>query len=252
MTAAMRGAGVALGDRSKLRLLVVGPNGSPGPGGATPHTNPGRWSPGANAAEDTYMYGSRRVQDDAKIFGLSGDMIALLGTALLGLAGYMMQNKVSRDASETQHNVTQETAAQARAEEKAGKQLERTMRQNADFIFPFSGSIEHFAIAFRLAAAQCGLEAYIAVHGWEIISPPTQPYATVMTTGTPTVITSLLTHPFTEALPPEDIAHLAADPAARGLWVDLAVHTMLPPLRTIVSLLKTQACHHSITPPHQN
>ena len=60
--------------------------------------------------------------------------IALLVTALLGIAGYVVQNKASITANATQHELVQEAAERQRAEDKAGKQLERVQAQMAEFI----------------------------------------------------------------------------------------------------------------------
>ena len=64
--------------------------------------------------------------------------IALLVTALLGIVGYMVQNKASITANATQHELIQEAAERQRAEDKAGKQLERVLLQQQFFLNPFT------------------------------------------------------------------------------------------------------------------
>ena len=51
--------------------------------------------------------------------------IALLLTALLAVAGYIVQNKNAADANKVQHEVVQEAAEREKGEAKAFKQLER-------------------------------------------------------------------------------------------------------------------------------
>jgi hypothetical protein len=63
--------------------------------------------------------------------------IALLVTALLGIVGYVMQNKAAIAANGTQHELIQEAAERQRTEDKAGKQLERTQLQQQYFLNPF-------------------------------------------------------------------------------------------------------------------
>jgi hypothetical protein len=74
-------------------------------------------------------------------FSLMGGMrywpcaaIALLVTAVLGIAGYVVQNKASIAANVTQHELIGEAAERQRQEDKAVKQLERVQMQNAEFV----------------------------------------------------------------------------------------------------------------------
>ena len=64
-----------------------------------------------------------------------GAAIALLVTALLGIAGYVVQNKASITANATQHELIQEASERQRAEDRAGKQLERVQTQNAELVY---------------------------------------------------------------------------------------------------------------------
>jgi Na+-translocating ferredoxin:NAD+ oxidoreductase RnfG subunit len=56
--------------------------------------------------------------------------IALLVTALLGIVGYMVQNKASITTNATQHELIQEVVERQRVEKKVGKQLDRVQLQN--------------------------------------------------------------------------------------------------------------------------
>jgi hypothetical protein len=64
--------------------------------------------------------------------------IALLVTALLGIVGYVIQNKAAIAANATQHELIQEAAERQRVEDKAGKQLERVQLQQKEFLNPFA------------------------------------------------------------------------------------------------------------------
>ena len=64
--------------------------------------------------------------------------IALLVTALLGIAGYVVQNKAAIAANATQHELVQEAAERQRHEDNAAKRLERVRDQQAYFINPIS------------------------------------------------------------------------------------------------------------------
>jgi len=86
--------------------------------------------------------------------------IALLVTALLGIAGYVVQNKAAIAANATQHELIQEAAERQRAEEKAGKQLDRVQLQNSEFIYPMNSFMSAFTRAHDRAAFECGCESY--------------------------------------------------------------------------------------------
>ena len=169
-----------------------------------------------------------------------GAAIALLVTALLGIAGYVVQNKASINANATQHQLSQEAAERQRAEDRAGKQLERVQIQNAELVYPVGTLVNQFAYAFHRAALECGLEGYLAAYAVEFVSPPTQPHATVWYAGNPKYFKAIAASPFGVTLPPDDVARLVADPTKRARWVELATHTMLPALRELVPIIQTK------------
>jgi hypothetical protein len=180
--------------------------------------------------------------------------IALLVTALLGIAGYVVQNKASITANATQHELIQEAAERQRAEEKAGKQLDRVQLQNSEFIYPMNSFIVAFIKAYERATFECGCENYTTTYAFEWISPPTQPYATVLNAGKPETFKAVAANPFVYTLPPPDLARLAAEPSRRARWEELVSHTFLPPLRQLLPILQTKvrrdrtpSCHcHAI------
>ena len=169
-----------------------------------------------------------------------GAAIALLVTALLGIAGYVVQNKASIAANATQHQLVQEAAERQRAEDRAGKQLERVQTQNAELVYPVGTLVNQFWPAFYRAALECGLEGNLATFAIEFVSPPAQPHVTVHYVGNPKVFKALAVSPFCGTLPPDDVARLAADPTKRARWVELATHTLLPPLRELVPIIQTK------------
>jgi hypothetical protein len=169
-----------------------------------------------------------------------GAAIALLVTALLGIAGYVVQNKASITANATQHELIQEASERQRAEDRAGKQLERVQTQNAELVYPVATLVNQFYPAFHRAALECGLEGHLATYAVEFVSPPAQPHATVFNGGNPKNFKGNAASPFAGTLPPDDVARLAADPTKRARWVELATHTLLPVLRELVPIIQTK------------
>jgi hypothetical protein len=170
----------------------------------------------------------------------------------------VIQNKASINANATQHDLMQEAAERQRAEERAGRQLERVQTQNAELVYPVGTLINQFCQAFVRVALECGLEEHMATYAYEFVSPPTQPHVTVYNAGNPKVFKAVAASPFFGTLSPDDVAHLAADPTKRTRWVELATHTLLPALRELVPIIQTKvrrathlrtrcsAAHHSL------
>ena len=152
----------------------------------------------------------------------------------------MVQNKASINANATQHQLSQEAAERQRAEDRAGKQLERVQTQNAELVYPVGTLVIQFWKAFYRAALECGLEGYLATYAIEFVSPPAQPHANVLYAGNPKNFKAIAASPFIGALPPDDLARLAADPTKRARWVELATHTLLPVLRELVPIIQTK------------
>ena len=161
-------------------------------------------------------------------------------TAVLGIAGYVMQNKASIAANATQHQLMQEAAERQRAEDRAGKQLERVQIQNAELVYPVGTLITQFYLASHRVALECGLEDYMTTYAIEFVSPPTQPHAAVFYAANPKTYKAIAASPFACTLPPNDLARLAADPTKRARWVELATHTLLPVLRELVPIIQTK------------
>jgi hypothetical protein len=167
-------------------------------------------------------------------------VIALLVTVLLGMAGYVVQNKASIAANATQHKLSQDAAERQRAEDRAGKQLERVQSQNAELVYPVGTLVMQFWRALHRVALECGLEDHLATYAIELVSPPAQPHVTVWHAGNPEHYKALASSPFCGTLTPDDVARLAADPTKRARWVELATHMLLPVLRELVPIIQTK------------
>jgi hypothetical protein len=109
---AMRSEGVGLADRSKIRILATAPE--------LQHELWTKQAAHAQFVEPTFA-SPRQLQQS----GGSMDSIALALTALLGIASYLVQAKISRDAEQSQKDSDRTHADNARAEIKAEKLLAR-------------------------------------------------------------------------------------------------------------------------------
>ena len=132
---ALRSEGVGLADRSKLRILATIPE--------TPlwqtsalvsESRTQVHSTRAQFAEPTARASPRQLQES----GGSMDSIALAVTALLGIASYLVQTKISRDAERSQKESDRKHTDNARAEARAENQLARVMTQMERFVAPLN------------------------------------------------------------------------------------------------------------------
>jgi hypothetical protein len=167
--------------------------------------------------------------------------IALLVTALLGMVGYVVQNKASIAANATQHQLMQEAAERQRAQARAGKQFARVQTPYAALVYSVGTRTNLVVGAFVRAALECGLEGYLATYAIEFVSPPVQPHVTVYYGTNPKTLKAIAGRPFFGTLPPDALARLAADPTnKRARWVELATHTLLPVLHKFVPIIQTK------------
>jgi hypothetical protein len=74
----------------------------------------------------------------------------------------------------------------------------------------------------------------------EFHQPPAQPHISIFNMGNPAGFKAAGTNPFAWHLAPEDLDRLAADPAKRVRWIELGTHTMVPPLRELVPIIRSK------------
>jgi hypothetical protein len=116
MFASLQAMDVGLGSRAKLRRLACASTATveESPGGLE-HTD---WA----STQRHQPEPTRQLQQQS---GGSMDSIALVVTALLGIASYLVQAKISRDAERSQKDSDRAHADNTRAENKAEKLLVR-------------------------------------------------------------------------------------------------------------------------------
>jgi hypothetical protein len=92
------------------------------------------------------------------------------------------------------------------------------------------------------AFQELGLSGYLKLYAMEWFSQPATPYIDLPGFHTnPAYYAAIGRAPYAE-LPPADIALLAADPALRARYCELAITVLLPPLRRMSEIIGTK--HH--------
>jgi hypothetical protein len=137
MFASLRGMDVGLGSRAKLRRLADAPS-------ATVERSTEGLEQDADWASRPSPRAQATVTRRQLQSGGSMDSIALAVTALLGIASYLVQAKISRDVERSQKDSDRAHVDNARAEGKAEKLLARVQVKRAstaptlDAVAPFT------------------------------------------------------------------------------------------------------------------
>jgi hypothetical protein len=246
LRAALTVAGVSIGDRSRLRRLadiylesgITGNEANEDSGRSDVKLAPlPKWT----VDEDTAPQERHQLQEGGKTSGddgLSGDSLALVATAILGMASFLVQARLSAKEQADRAALDRAQALRMSQEASAAKLLERVVQQMAEFVYPIQQLSTIFGRAYEHAVFEAGCEGHTVMYGMEWISLPTQSYVATFNLGSPEFVKRVAANPFVYTLPPEDVARLAADPMHRARWEELVVHTMLPPLRELLPVIQ--------------
>jgi hypothetical protein len=243
LVGAMQAVDVTLGDRFRLRRMSAA-----------------EMLPGVGSSEcleilitaAAFTKGTRALQSAAGGGGgggVSGDSIALMVTALLGVGSFIVQavtEKRSARASEIlQRELDRELASREVARNTAGVQLERVRLQMAECARPLQYSTAILWLSMLRLGLEMSLAWGIPVFGFSsslfaelVISPPAEKHTTLIVAG------KLMRRPeipiSSTALDVAGLARLEEEPAWRERWVETWVN-MEPYLRTIEDIVTTKA-----------
>jgi hypothetical protein len=203
MFASLQAMGVGLGSRAKLRRLAYASS-------VTVERSAG----GLNADWTVTQLPELAIRRQLQQSGGSMDSIALGMTALLGIASYLVQAKISRDAEKSQKESDRAHADSARAETKAEQQLVRVMTGMESFVAPLSAWGAQFNDAFLNTMGEVGLAGQI--EHWKLawLEVLAAPHIEVCHLGNPAFVGASLKSPYFK-LAPQDITVLESDPATR-------------------------------------
>jgi hypothetical protein len=163
--------------------------------------------------------------------GGSMDSIALVVTAVLGIASYLVQARQVQAASAAQHRLGRE-----KAEQKTGHQLTRLQQELSKFIFPMYTAGTNLMQAWFYDALELELADFVSLHNLETFSLDATPHIESLN------FVKMGRNPRLGAAPyyrlsPRDISSLEEDPKRRGRWCSTVEHTHLPLLRRMVQVM---------------
>jgi hypothetical protein len=171
--------------------------------------------------------------------GLSSDTIAVLVTALLAVAGYLVQNKQAQAANATQNKIAQEMVKHESVRARANEQLKLVMKQQQLFAAPFAYATIAFYDAMMASIRELNLVGMITQWSLEWLSIAGRTDLEILRLNNPTIIHAGLQAPYLKILQ-EDIEMLEAEAGKKQLYMELVVHTWQPPLRALSEIFAVQ------------
>jgi hypothetical protein len=174
--------------------------------------------------------------------------MALIFTALLGIAGYVVQSKNATAADRAQHQIVQEAADREQARGLAAIQLDRVRTQMGDVYRPVQAMILQADACAVYMAHELGFE-FNDVFGFEFVRPfALSPHLEVHTHDySPKVFAAYKGSPY-KKYSPADIA-LLEDPAKRQLYMEAHAGCIAPRYREIAAILSTKSALMEPPPP---
>ena len=167
--------------------------------------------------------------------------MALIFTALLAIAGYVVQGKNATAADRAQHEIVQEAADRDQARGLAAIQLERVRSQMAEALVPLNALFNRADACAIYMQQELGFE-FNDIFAVECVRPFTLwPHLEVWNRaliGTPVHLKAFKGSPY-KKYSPADIA-LLEDPAKRQLYIEAHTGGIAPCYREIAAIFMTK------------
>jgi hypothetical protein len=167
--------------------------------------------------------------------------MALIFTALLAIAGYMVQSKNAADADRAQLEIVQEAADRDQVRGLAAIQLERVRSQMAEALMPLNALLLRADTCGVYMARELGFE-FANIWGYEFVRPfKLWPHVEVWNRdfgGSPTFLNAHKGSSYKQ-FSPADIA-LLEGPAKRQIYIEAHTNCMAPCWRQVATILATK------------
>ena len=172
--------------------------------------------------------------------GLSMDTLALVSTAVLGIATFFLQDRVAKNAEAAAKELEHARVNNERDRELVAVQLERVRSQMGDVYRPVSNMINQADTCAMYMQRELGFE-YNDIRGYESVRPfALWPHLKVLTRDrNPAFFTALKGSPY-KKYSPVDIA-LLEDPAKRQVYIEAHASCIAPRYRDIAAILSTKS-----------
>jgi hypothetical protein len=171
-----------------------------------------------------------------------------MSTAVLGIATFVLQARVAKNAEAAQKDLEQARVEQERGRELAGVQLERVRSQMGDVYRPVNAMVMQADFCVVYMQRELGFELN-NVWGFEFVRPfALSPHVEVHTRDySPKFLATLKGSPY-KKYSPADLA-LLEDPAKRQVYIEAHVSCIAPRYRDIAAILSTKSALMEPPPP---
>jgi hypothetical protein len=168
------------------------------------------------------------------------DTLALMSTAVLGIATFVLQARVAKNAEAAQQDLEQVRVEQERGRELAVVQLERVRSQMGDVYRPVQVMLMQADTCAIYMQRELGFED-LDVWGFDFVRPfPLWPHLEVLTRDwSPKYYTALKGSPYNK-YSPADIA-LLEDPAKRHVYIEAHTSCIAPRYRDVATIFSTKS-----------
>jgi hypothetical protein len=176
------------------------------------------------------------------------DTLALMSTALLGIATFVLQARVAKNAEAAQKDLEQARVEQERGRELAAVQLERVRSQMGGVYRPVQTMLQQVDACAINMQHELGFE-FNNVWGLKFVRPfAFWPHLEVFTRDHPPKSLATLKGSPYKKYSPEDIA-LLEDPAKRQVYIEAHASCIAPRYRDIAAILSTKSALMEPPPP---
>jgi hypothetical protein len=249
-------SGASLGDRTKLRIRgIKAPfSAATGPVSVQAHVVQQQVPHGGGAGSRSLRLRRAQTNEGASeadvkgAGGLSMDTLALVSTALLGIATFFLQDRVAKNADVAAKELEHARVEHERGREQAVVQLERVRSQMGDIYRPVQVILNHADICAIYMQRELGFE-FNDTWGHEFVRPfALWPHLEVLTRDwSPKMLAALKGSPY-KKYSPADIV-LLEDPAKRQVYMEAHTSCIAPRYRDVAAILSTKTALMEPPPP---
>jgi hypothetical protein len=253
LSESLRAAGVDLGSRSRLRRLsdVVAdlPTAARGSSIESLIQPAGPCGGGGSVLQPRRTQTKEGTAADAKGGGeLSMDTLAVMSTAVLGIATFVLQAQVAKNAEATQKDLEQARVQQEQTRGLAAIQLERVRTQMGDVYRPVQVMLFQVETCAVYMQHELGFE-FNDIWGLELVRPfKLWPHLEAHTRDFSLAWYAAIKGSPYKKYSPADIA-LLEDPAKRQLYIEAHTSFIAPRYRDVAAILSTKSALMEPPPP---
>jgi hypothetical protein len=250
----LRERGASLGDRAKLRICGIKGAFSTGPVSLQAQVLQQQVPHGGDVGAGSLRPRRAQTEEGASEAnengggGLSMDTLALVSTAVLGIATFVLQDRVAKNAQVAAQELEHTRVEHERGRAAAAVQLERVRSQMGDVYRPVQVMLLQADVCANYMQHELSFENN-DIMGFEFVRPfALWPHLEVLNRNmTPKWFAAIKGSPY-KKYSPADIA-LLEDPAKRQIYIEAHTSCIAPRYRDVAAILATKSALMENPPP---